>query len=200
MPKIMYKDKNYSTGSGGDITVDEQLNKESTNPVQNKVVTDALNNKLNIDDITTTISDESTDDEIPTAKAVYEVVGKKNITGKQGNVIGFDSSGNQISSVVGGTNLLHGTKQNDVVFLDPYGRATLDTDDEGYSIINFVGISSTYMIAYYATDMIATTHSDGNIISDTVKVGKYIWSFDIKTNNKQLFSPQLRLYHKQNNS
>lgn len=51
MPKIVYKDKNYSMGIGKEIEIDNILNETSENPVQNKVVTNALNEKLNISDI-----------------------------------------------------------------------------------------------------------------------------------------------------
>lgn len=49
MPKIMYKGKNYSMGNGGEV--DSVLSSTSENPVQNKVIAEALDNKLNIGDI-----------------------------------------------------------------------------------------------------------------------------------------------------
>lgn len=49
MPKIMCNGKNYSMGNGGEI--DSVLSSTSENPVQNKVVTEALDNKLNVEDI-----------------------------------------------------------------------------------------------------------------------------------------------------
>lgn len=51
MPKIIYDDKNYSMGVGIDIEVDTELSETSENPIQNKAVTEALNNKLDVDDI-----------------------------------------------------------------------------------------------------------------------------------------------------
>lgn len=52
MPKIMYDDKNYSMGVSGDnIETDSELSEISENPIQNKTVTKALNDKLNISDI-----------------------------------------------------------------------------------------------------------------------------------------------------
>lgn len=53
MPKIMYKGKNYSmgVGSGAEIETDSELNEFSENPIQNKTVAKALNDKLNISDI-----------------------------------------------------------------------------------------------------------------------------------------------------
>lgn len=49
----MYKDKNYSMGVGGnaEIETDSELSEISENPIQNKTVTEALNDKLNISDI-----------------------------------------------------------------------------------------------------------------------------------------------------
>lgn len=49
MPKIMYKGKNYSMGNGGEV--DSVLSSTSENPVQNKIVTEALENKLGVGDI-----------------------------------------------------------------------------------------------------------------------------------------------------
>ena len=49
----MYKDKNYSMGVGcnAEIEADSELSEISENPIQNKTVTKALNDKLNISDI-----------------------------------------------------------------------------------------------------------------------------------------------------
>lgn len=49
MPKIMHNGKNYSMGNGGEV--DSVLSSTSENPIQNKVVTEALDNKLNVGDI-----------------------------------------------------------------------------------------------------------------------------------------------------
>lgn len=51
MPKIMYNGKNYSMGTDEEIVIDTEINSMSENPVQNKVIAEALNNKLNIGDI-----------------------------------------------------------------------------------------------------------------------------------------------------
>lgn len=53
MPKIMYDDKNYSMGVSGstEIETDSELSEVSENPIQNKAVTKALNDKLNVSDI-----------------------------------------------------------------------------------------------------------------------------------------------------
>ena len=58
---------------GGGVTVDNSLSMASENPVQNKVITAAV---LSFQEaIVTSVSEESTDSEIPTAKAVYDLVG-----------------------------------------------------------------------------------------------------------------------------
>lgn len=51
MPKIMYDDKNYSVSGGTDIEIDSELSEVSEKPVQNKIVTEALNTKLSADDL-----------------------------------------------------------------------------------------------------------------------------------------------------
>ena len=62
---------------GGDtpatIVVDNALSITSKNPVQNKVITAAVMSFR--ESIGTSVSEESTDSEIPTAKAVYDLVG-----------------------------------------------------------------------------------------------------------------------------
>lgn len=41
----VFEEVKFGGGSGGDITVDSALSLTSTNPVQNKIITEALNNK-----------------------------------------------------------------------------------------------------------------------------------------------------------
>lgn len=53
--------KSLGSGGGGSIIVDSQLSTTSTNPVQNKVITSALNNKANISDIPTELSELTND-------------------------------------------------------------------------------------------------------------------------------------------
>lgn len=64
----LYRTGMSSSGGGGTITVDDQLSTTSENPVQNKVITNALNNKqpeltagtgISIDSSTNTISIDS---------------------------------------------------------------------------------------------------------------------------------------------
>lgn len=49
------------SGSGGSVTVDSALSSTSENPVQNKVINSALNNKANSSDIPTKVSDLTND-------------------------------------------------------------------------------------------------------------------------------------------
>lgn len=48
MPKIMYKDKNYSAGTTNTSDVDSVLSTTSENPVQNKVITSELDNTVKL--------------------------------------------------------------------------------------------------------------------------------------------------------
>lgn len=48
MPKIMYKDKNYSVGAANASEVDSELSTTSENPVQNKVITSELDNTVKL--------------------------------------------------------------------------------------------------------------------------------------------------------
>lgn len=53
MPRIIQNGIDYSVGGGtvSDIEVDAELNITSKNPVQNKIITKALDDKLNVSDI-----------------------------------------------------------------------------------------------------------------------------------------------------
>lgn len=65
-------------GGGGDITVDSQLSTTSKNPVQNKVITNALNGKADDSDIPTKTSDLTNDSGFLTQH--QDVSGKANIS------------------------------------------------------------------------------------------------------------------------
>ena len=62
-------------GGGGSITVDSVMSSTSENPVQNKVIYVALNNKQDTSNLVTSISSSSTDAQYPSAKCVYDIVG-----------------------------------------------------------------------------------------------------------------------------
>jgi hypothetical protein len=55
------------------LPIDDALSRTSRNPVQNRVIYDALQDKENIDNKVTTISAISTDNDYPSAKAVWEL-------------------------------------------------------------------------------------------------------------------------------
>lgn len=59
-------------GGGGEITIDSNLSSTSTNPVQNAVITQYLNN---MGTLVTSIGASSTDLEYPSAKCVYDLIG-----------------------------------------------------------------------------------------------------------------------------
>lgn len=60
---------------GGSVTVDSAMSSTSENPVQNKVIYVALNNKQDTSNLVTSISSSSTDTQYPSAKCVYDIVG-----------------------------------------------------------------------------------------------------------------------------
>jgi len=60
---------------GGSVTVDSAMSSTSENPVQNKVIYVALNNKQDTSNLVTSISLSSTDAQYPSAKCVYDIVG-----------------------------------------------------------------------------------------------------------------------------
>ena len=59
----------------GSVTVDSVMSSTSENPVQNKVIYVALNNKQDTSNLVTSISSSSTDAQYPSAKCVYDIVG-----------------------------------------------------------------------------------------------------------------------------
>lgn len=58
--------------AGGSITIDSSLSTTSENPVQNKVITGALNDREETSNKTTSISSSSTDTQYPSAKLLYD--------------------------------------------------------------------------------------------------------------------------------
>lgn len=64
-----------SSGGGGSVTVDSTLSTSSTNPVQNAVITTALNGKEDASNKVTSLSSSSTDTQYPSAKCVYDIIG-----------------------------------------------------------------------------------------------------------------------------
>lgn len=60
---------------GGSVTVDSAMSSTSENPVQNKVIYVALNNKQDTSNLVTSISSSSTNAQYPSAKCVYDIVG-----------------------------------------------------------------------------------------------------------------------------
>ena len=60
---------------GSAAIVGSAMSNTSENPVQNKVIYAALNNKQDISNLVTSISSSSTDTQYPSAKCVYDLVG-----------------------------------------------------------------------------------------------------------------------------
>ena len=60
---------------GSSIIVDSAISSTSENPVQNKVIYAALNDKQDILNLVTSISSSSTDTQYPSAKCVYDIIG-----------------------------------------------------------------------------------------------------------------------------
>ena len=60
---------------GSSIIVDSAISSTSENPVQNKVIYAALNDKQDTSNLVTSISSSSTDTQYPSAKCVYDIIG-----------------------------------------------------------------------------------------------------------------------------
>lgn len=146
---------NVGTGGGGtggtNITVDSTLSSTSTNPVQNKVLYAALNNKLDKNGTATYAARDSSGNII---SSTYAKKTDLNSYVKSINNMKPDSAGNvNISSSGGGSNItvdtaLSGTSSNAIANKAVYAAVNNKLDKTG--------------IAAYAT-----RDSSGNIITDT---------------------------------
>lgn len=87
--KVMPQKEN--TGGGGDITVDSELSLSSENPVQNKVITDALNDKPDTFVVNFTYNDQTS--KYTSDKSYDEVISAIN-SGK--TVFAFDLFSNEL--------------------------------------------------------------------------------------------------------
>lgn len=138
-------------GTGGNITVDSALSSTSTNPVQNKVLYAALNNKLDKNGTATYAARDSSGNII---SSTYAKKTDLNSYVKSINNVKPDSAGNvNISSSGGGSNItvdstLSGTSNNAIANKAVYAALENKLDKTG--------------IAAYAT-----RDGSGNIITDT---------------------------------
>lgn len=146
---------NVGTGGGGtggtNITVDSTLSSTSTNPVQNKVLYAALNNKLDKNGTATYAARDSSGNII---SSTYAKKTDLNSYVKSINNMKPDSAGNvNISSSGGGSNItvdtaLSGTSSNAIANKAVYAALNNKLDKTG-------------------TAMYASRDSSGNIITDT---------------------------------
>ena len=96
-----------SSDSGSSITVDSSLSTDSTNPVQNKIVTNALNNKANSSH-THSYNDLTDKPTIPTVDSSLSSTSTNAIQNKvvtealDNKIDGISLSGNTLTSIVGG--------------------------------------------------------------------------------------------------
>lgn len=72
IPALYDKVNSLAPGGGGEVIVDSDLSPTSTNPVQNAVITNALNARGTL---VTSIGPDSTDLEYPSAKCIYDLIG-----------------------------------------------------------------------------------------------------------------------------
>ena len=67
---------------GSSIIVDSAISSTSENPVQNKVIYAALNDKQDTSNLVTSISSSSTDTQYPSTKCVYDAIENNIISGQ----------------------------------------------------------------------------------------------------------------------
>ena len=110
---------NISIESGTSITVDSALSTTSENPVQNKVVTKALQTKANASDIPTKVSQLENDSKFATQTAVATGLATKadkdSLTSLEGSVSTLETTvGNQDKSIIANAQAIQG-KQDKLV-------------------------------------------------------------------------------------
>lgn len=97
-----YLKENSGGGGGGDITVDDSMSSTSTNPVQNKVITNALNGKADSSSIdakedvvnkVTAWSSPVNDNQYPSAKLVKDSLDNLNIPVKTSDILNDGADG-----------------------------------------------------------------------------------------------------------
>lgn len=139
---------NIDISGGGKITVDTELSETSTNPVQNKIITGALNNKQN----KITLSDTVAMDQVSVSSVI--------VRGEDG--AGFITRGNGTIKVSDGdsttpievTNLKDGTSDSSAV-----NKKQLDTKQDKFATLD----SSNKKISLDPTEY-DTIGNDGSII------------------------------------
>ena len=110
---------NISIESGTSITVDSALSTTSENPVQNKVITKALQTKANASDIPTKVSQLENDSKFATQTAVVQGLATKadkdSLTSLEGSVSTLETTvGNQDKAIVANAQAIQG-KQDKLV-------------------------------------------------------------------------------------
>ena len=110
---------NISIESGTSITVDSALSTTSENPVQNKVVTKALQTKANASDVPTKVSQLENDSKFATQTAVATGLATKadkdSLTSLEGSVSTLETTvGNQDKSIIANAQAIQG-KQDKLV-------------------------------------------------------------------------------------
>lgn len=110
---------NISIESGTSITVDSALSTTSENPVQNKVVTEALQTKANASDIPTKVSQLENDSKFATQTAVATGLATKadkdSLTSLESDITSLQTTvGNQDKSIIANAQAIQG-KQDKLV-------------------------------------------------------------------------------------
>lgn len=178
------------SGGGGTITVDAELSKNSTNPVQNKIITEALNNKQN----KITLGDTVAMDQVSVSYVIVRGEDGAGFISRDNGTIKVSDGGSTTPIEV--TNLKDGTsdssavnkkqldtKQNKFATLDISNKkisldpTEYDTIGNDGSIIRF----NSYAVLHATTDVILDAAGGDVVIngnSPSVSSSKYRISWD----------------------
>lgn len=147
------------------VIVDDALSSESTNPVQNKVVTEALNNKSSINHIHTTVNGHTVESDVPAnavfTDTVYELVtdNTPGLMSTECKILLDNVSNKIINDSVVSDNM---TYSSDVLDRDYYSKTEIDAI---FSQIGWVGTLEDYKsLSIINPRMIYTTINSEGII------------------------------------
>lgn len=165
------------------IIIDSELDTSSTNPVQNKVITEALNNKANINHIHTTVNGHTVESNVPADAIFTDTTYTLATQSKDGLMSKTDKIkiDNIVSTIINDKKVSSSqTYSSKKINMDYYNKNQVDNI---FSQVGWVGTLEAYntMLGHISGMLYTTVDSKGNIRrflgdielkNDTIVIGK----------------------------
>ena len=165
------------------IIIDSELDTSSTNPVQNKVITEALNNKANINHIHTTVNGHTVESNVPADAIFTDTTYTLATQSKDGLMSKTDKIkiDNIVSTIINDKKVSSSqTYSSKKINMDYYNKNQVDNI---FSQVGWVGTLEAYntMLEHISGMLYTTVDSKGNIRrflgdielkNDTIVIGK----------------------------